>query len=565
MENYEKYVGKVFDGRYRIQRMIGLGGMAVVFEAEDLLMHRTVAVKMLKDAINDDATSVKRFINESKAVSMLSHPNIVSIYDVSVRDNLKYIVMEHIRGITLKNYMTRKEKLPVREAISFTEQILRALDHAHSKGIIHRDIKPQNIMLLKNGMIKVADFGIAKLPSAETVTVTDKAIGTVYYISPEQASGRPIDPRSDVYSVGVMLYEMVTGTLPFYAESPVSVALMQIHNQPKPPRELCPDLPLGLQQIILRAMEKDPDRRYQSAREMLRQIVAFKNNPDTLFNLSGAPVTGDEDDLMPIRKRKEKATMLPIITGVLTAFLLVGAITGFYILSRVIKAQQAEAAQTIQVENFVGKVYDAAMQASIPEEYHVSIEYQYDPASTPDTILKQDPKPGEQRNVIAGKQLCEITFTLSRGAQSFALENYSVLDARVVSLELSKLGLQSSVTEEYNDTVLEGYVIRTEPAAGETVTSGDTVTLIVSKGQKIEYVTVPDFRGREKAEALRLLYTSSLSLGKVTYVKSDLPHGSVINQSRPQGTEVPTGASIDFEVSGGSQYEDPAAATGQTE
>lgn len=556
MENYEKYVGMIFDGRYRIQRIIGLGGMAVVFEAEDLLMHRTVAVKMLKEGVGDDATSVKRFINESKAVSMLSHPNIVSIYDVSVREDLKYIVMEHIRGITLKNYMSRKGKLPVREAVSFTEQILRALDHAHSKGIIHRDIKPQNIMLLKNGMIKVADFGIAKLPSAETVTVTDKAIGTVYYISPEQASGKPIDPRSDLYSVGVMLYEMVTGTLPFSADSPVSVALMQIHNTPRPPRALCPELPLGLQQIILRAMEKDPDRRYQSAREMLRHIVALKNNPDTIFNLSGAQKEEEEEDPMPMRKRKEKATMLPIITGVLTAFLLVGAVTGFYIMSRVIKAQKADAAQTIKVENFVGQVYNEEMQASMPAEYHVTVEYRYDEDSEPDTVLEQDPKPGEQRNVIAGKQYCELTLTLSRGAQSFALENYAILDARMVSLEMERLGLKSTVTEEYNDTVLEGYVIRTEPAAGETVTSGDMITLVVSKGQKVEYVSVPDFRGRARADALRLLYSTPLSLGKVTYVKSELEEGSVVSQSRPVGTQVPSGAAVDFEVSAGSQYDD---------
>lgn len=556
MENYEKYVGMIFDGRYRIQRIIGLGGMAVVFEAEDLLMHRTVAVKMLKEGVGDDATSVKRFINESKAVSMLSHPNIVSIYDVSVREDLKYIVMEHIRGITLKNYMSRKGKLPVREAVSFTEQILRALDHAHSKGIIHRDIKPQNIMLLKNGMIKVADFGIAKLPSAETVTVTDKAIGTVYYISPEQASGKPIDPRSDLYSVGGMLYEMVTGTLPFSADSPVSVALMQIHNTPRPPRALCPELPLGLQQIILRAMEKDPDRRYQSAREMLRHIVALKNNPDTIFNLSGAQKEEEEEDPMPMRKRKEKATMLPIITGVLTAFLLVGAVTGFYIMSRVIKAQKADAAQTIKVENFVGQVYNEEMQASMPAEYHVTVEYRYDEDSEPDTVLEQDPKPGEQRNVIAGKQYCELTLTLSRGAQSFALENYAILDARMVSLEMERLGLKSTVTEEYNDTVLEGYVIRTEPAAGEMVTSGDMITLVVSKGQKVEYVSVPDFRGMARADALRLLYSTPLSLGKVTYVKSELEEGSVVSQSRPVGTQVPSGATIDFEVSAGSQYDD---------
>ena len=556
MENYEKYVGMTFDGRYLIQRIIGLGGMAVVFEAEDLLMHRTVAVKMLKEGIGDDMTSVKRFINESKAVSMLSHPNIVSIYDVSVREDLKYIVMEHIRGITLKNYMSRKGKLPVREAISFTEQILRALDHAHSKGIIHRDIKPQNIMLLKNGMIKVADFGIAKLPSAETVTVTDKAIGTVYYISPEQASGKPIDPRSDLYSVGVMLYEMVTGTLPFSADSPVSVALMQIHNTPRPPRALCPELPLGLQQIILRAMEKDPDRRYQSAREMLRHIVALKNNPDTVFNLSGTQKEEEEEVPMPMRKRKEKATMLPIIAGVLTAFILVGAVTAFYILSRVLKSQQAEAAQTIKVDNFVGQVYDEQMQAAIPAEYHVTVDYRYDEESEPNTVLEQDPKPGEQRNVIAGKQYCELKLTLSRGAQSFALEDYAILDARVVTLELERLGLKCTVTEDFSDTVLEGYVIRTEPAAGETVTSGDMITLVVSKGQKVEYVSVPDFRGLERVEALRLLYSTPLSLGKVTYVKSELAEGSVVSQSRPVGTQVPSGAAVDFEVSAGSQYDD---------
>ena len=265
MEGYERYVGQVLDNRYRIEKIIGMGGMAVVFRAEDLLMRRIVAVKILKDDIARDEVSVKRFINESKAVSMLSHPNIVTIYDVSVRSDAKYIVMEYIEGITLKNYMTKKGKLEFREIIMYTEQVLRALEHAHQKGIVHRDIKPQNIMLLKNGIIKVMDFGIAKLPNAETVTVKDSAIGTVYYISPEQASGKPIDARSDIYSLGVMMYEMATGKLPFTADSPVSVALKQINDTAKPVKEEMPSLPLGLSQIIARAMDKDPDMRRRAA------------------------------------------------------------------------------------------------------------------------------------------------------------------------------------------------------------------------------------------------------------------------------------------------------------
>ena len=231
MELYDKYVGAVLDGRYKIEQIIGVGGMAVVFKAYDMLMNRAVAIKMLKEEIAGEEESVKRFVNESKAVAMMSHRNVVSIYDVNVREDIKYIVMEYIEGITLRNYMTKRGCLTLREIISYTEQILLALSHAHSKGVVHRDIKPQNIMLLKSGIIKVTDFGIAKLPNAETVTVTDKAIGTVYYISPEQASGQVIDRRSDLYSLGVMMYEMGTGELPFTADTPVSVAMMQINDK----------------------------------------------------------------------------------------------------------------------------------------------------------------------------------------------------------------------------------------------------------------------------------------------------------------------------------------------
>jgi len=326
-ELYEKYVGRVFDNRYRIEKVIGIGGMAIVFKATDMLMRRTVAVKILKDEISADEQSVKRFINESKTVAMLSHPNIVNIYDVSVRDNIKYIVMEFVEGITLKNYMKHREVLNLREIVSYTTQILRALDHAHKKGIVHRDIKPQNIMLLKNGIIKVMDFGIAKLPNAETVTMTDKAIGTVYYISPEQVGGKNVDARSDLYSLGSMMYEMATGDMPFTAESPVSVALKHVNDAAIPPREINAMIPVGLEQIILRAMEKDPETRYQSAEAMLGHITKLRENPRIIFK-----------DIKPQKKQKNSErkkgrqvskSMFPIILGVTLAFLITAGVSAY--------------------------------------------------------------------------------------------------------------------------------------------------------------------------------------------------------------------------------------------
>ena len=299
MELYEKYVGLVFDNRYRIERVIGIGGMAVVFKATDILMRRVVAVKILKDEISADSQSVQRFINESKAVAMLSHQNIVNIYDVSVRENIKSIVMEYVEGITLKSYMQHREVLNLREIISYTTQILKALEHAHKKGIVHRDIKPHNIMLLKNGVIKVTDFGIAKLPNTDTISMTEKAIGTVYYISPEQASGRDIDSRSDLYSLGIMMYEMATGCLPFTGDSPVSVALKQVNDTPTLPRDINPYIPVGLEQIIMHAMEKDPEARYQSAEDMLSHLQKLRENPKIIFR--------EKKTAKPKDKSKKKA------------------------------------------------------------------------------------------------------------------------------------------------------------------------------------------------------------------------------------------------------------------
>ncbi len=280
---FTKNIGEVFDGRYKIIRTIGVGGMAIVYEAIDLATGNHVAIKTLKDSISDNPQALRRFINESKAVAMLSHPNIVKILDVSVKTEHKFIVMEYINGITLREYMTRKGALNWREALAFITQILLALDHAHMKGVIHRDIKPQNIMVVEGGVIKVADFGIAKIPDAETVTMIDHAVGTIYYISPEQAKGKKIDSRSDIYSLGVMFYEMVTGKLPFTAENAYAIMHKHINESPTPPTKLNPKLPLGIEQIILLAMEKSVSDRYQSASQMIRHIYRIQRDPTTIF------------------------------------------------------------------------------------------------------------------------------------------------------------------------------------------------------------------------------------------------------------------------------------------
>ena len=291
MNDYSNYIGKLLDKRYRILEVVGMGGMAVVLRAEDTVMNRTVAVKILNDEYNGNPQAEARFIDESKAVAMLSHKNIVNVYDVAIYPDMKYIVMEYVDGITLREYLDRQGALPWNEACIYVLQILRALEHAHSKGVIHRDIKPQNIILQKNGDIKVMDFGIAKIPTSEDANAREKAVGTVYYISPEQASGKPTGAYSDLYSVGIMLYEAVTGVLPFVADSPAAVAAMQVNAEPQNPRDLMLTIPVSISQIILKAMMKDPADRFRSAHTMGKAIEWALRNPDVIFALTDADST----------------------------------------------------------------------------------------------------------------------------------------------------------------------------------------------------------------------------------------------------------------------------------
>ena len=567
MDKYDKYVGQIFDRRYRIVRIIGVGGMAVVFEAVDTVMKRTVAVKMLKEEIAGDAQAVKRFINESRAVSMLSHPNIVSIYDVSVRDDLKYIVMERVDGITLKNYMNSRGPLPPKEIMNYTAQILRALDHAHSKGIIHRDIKPQNIMLLKNGKIKVTDFGIAKLPNAETVTMTDKAIGTVYYISPEQASGKKIDPRSDIYSLGVVMYEMATGKLPFVADSPVSVALMQVNNQPRPPRELLPSIPPGVEAMILTAMEKDPDKRFQSASVMLHYVLRLREDPGYNFkahhtgSTAQIPVQRGKGGKKPAKKQSR--SMFPIIAAVVTAFMLVLITTGIVVLKNALDRSKESQGVTVNVPGYLGQIYDDELKQKIEDEgyFNIIVTEEYDPDHEEGYILAQEPDEGAARKVKRDTQKADVKLTVCTGAGSFTLEDYSVVEYRTAKLELQKQGLKVEEYGEYDNTLIEYYTLRTDPPAGSTVKRGDTVKIFYSLGPNMEYVTVQTFVGMSESDAISTLNSLGITYGKITYEKNDkYPKGQIVLQSKAVGSKVPVGVTeIDFTVSLGDGSEETTA------
>ena len=558
---YEKYVSCLLDGRYRIEKVLGTGGMAVVFRAHDEKKDRTVAIKMLRDDIAGDPDAVTRFLNESRAVSMLSHPNIVAIHDVSVETEHKYLVMEYIDGVSLRAYMDKRGTLPPREIITYTEQILSALEHAHLKGVIHRDIKPQNIMLLKDGAVKVMDFGIAKLPDADTATVSDKTVGTVYYISPEQAQNTAADARSDLYSLGVMMYEMATGRLPFDDESAISVVLKQVHEKPTPPRRIDPEIPRGLEQLILYSMEKNPARRYQSATDMLRELRRIKKNP-TATVYSPARIAALRRSKRNREENKPSHSMTPIILGVAFAVLIVGIVSLFYAFDEVVGGMSTKT-KGVKIPDFSGldrtlcaeKLNEAlAEQGLSAGDVTLVFEEKYSEDIARGTAMEQSPGDGAHKKVP-----CTVNITLSLGPRMLTMPDYTITDWRTAKSELRELGFKITIVEEVNAAVPSGYVITTEPQPGSELIAGSNVTIHVSRGTasgQVSPVKVPDFIGKGEAEVKSVLDELKLPLGTVVYTRSPKPAGTVLAQSPAADTEAAPGLTeVSFAVSGGPGFD----------
>lgn len=576
----DNLIGKRLDGRYSIESLVGVGGMANVYRGTDLKTGNQIAVKVLKDEFLDNEELVRRFKNESKAISILSHPNIVKVYDVSVTDKLQYIVMEYVDGITLKEYLKQRGgALTWKETVHFATQILSALQHAHSKGIIHRDVKPQNIMLLADGSIKMMDFGIARFSRAQSQTVSDKAIGSVHYISPEQAKGERTDARTDIYSVGVMLYEMLSGRLPFDGDGAVSIAIMQISEKPKPLAEIAPQTPAGLRQITEKAMEKDPDKRYQSAQEMLAAIEEFKRNPSIQFayeyrsaednperninrvvsNTKSSPKstsihTGDARRVgtsNPGRskssQKKKKASkgfsLLPIFFGMAVAFVIGAAILIYLIFtnsSNLLFSNRAD----VQVISFVGMTkdeflatdYNNLLRAEFPEEYSS------EPAGT---IIRQTPKAGR---TVKEKQ--RIVLTVSLGTQYVTIPETKNMVAEDAEQTLKDMGLRVTKKPMSDNSVANGAVVYTQPAAGETVEGDSTVILYVSRSEVSKESQVPSLTGKTIEEARNEVKGLNLSIRTIEQA-SEQPAGTVLSQSPDAGSTVRKSSVITLVVSTG--------------
>ncbi len=552
----DNFCGKRLDGRYEIQEIIGVGGMSVVYRAYDNIDDRIVAIKILKDEYLSNDEFKRRFKNESKAIAVLSHPNIVRVYNVSFGDRIQYIVMEYVDGITLKEYIEQQGVINWKEAVHFVGQILAALQHAHDKGIVHQDIKPQNIMLLQDGTIKVTDFGIARFSRVDSNTTSEKAIGSVHYISPEQARGEVTDEKADIYSVGVVLYEMLTGQLPFQSDSAVSIALMQLQQEPKRPREIISTIPMGLEQITIRAMQKNANSRYRSAAEMLMDINDFKRNPSIKFDYS---YFVDQEPTKYIRTNnlssKEQRFSNESSSAVAekssmnkTTAVMMGAIAGIVVLALVVGAiLMGSQNRKIDVPNFSGYNYYTQIEneKKYTDVFNFEIKMIENSTLEDGTVIEQNPL--SNTKVTKGST---ITLTIAQ-------KNSILLDTSIIGMTeekaksyLNQRGIIATVIPEFSDTVTPGCVIKTSPEVGSTVKVGSEVAVYIATDVK-ETVKMPNIQETTREMAEELLKSVGLDIGVVTEVNSELEAGLVVQQNVEVDTEVPVGSKIDFSVSNG--------------
>ena len=569
----DKYIGKRLDGRYEIHELLGVGGMAYVYKAYDNIEKRWVAIKILKEELAGNSDFLRRFRNESKAIAVLSHPNIVKVYDVSFGDRIQYIVMEYIDGITLKQYIEQQGEIKWREALYFTVQILRALQHAHEKGIIHRDIKPQNIMLLEDGTIKVTDFGIARFSQAETQTMTDKAIGSVHYIAPEQARGGYINDKADIYSVGVMLYEMLTGQLPFVADNAVSVAIMQMQAEPTPPSRINPSIPKGLEEITMHAMEKNPAQRFPSAADMLEDVERFRRNPEIVFHYgeqvdrayagTSADIYGNvQQNAAPQKyndnyeyeeeyvRSKNGARASNIIKGIVAAVivvaLVVGGIFGWRYLQN-LTASTNKTSDEIVLPNFVGKIYASDIEGN-SEYADLTFEITYGnvPSKQPGEVLRQTPAAG--MTVKKGKT---VSLTVNGEAEQVVVEDVKGYKQQDAYDALKALNLSPKIQAVADDDTAVGYVVKTDPAAGSTVSTGTTVTIYVSSGPSTESAVIPNIVGYQYSTAKEELEAAGFVVTAEYDDESDKDENTVLSVSPNEGEKAKKGSVVTVTVSSG--------------
>ena len=568
----DNLIGKTLDNRYELMEVIGTGGMAMVYKARDHRLNRSVAVKILKSDLAGDEEFRRRFRDEAQAVAMLSHPNIVSVYDVS-RGEIEYLVMELIDGITLKQYMERRGKLNWRESLHFITQIMRGLSHAHSRGIVHRDIKPHNVMILRDGTIKIADFGIARLEKDTRQTMTQQALGSVHYISPEQAKGDRTDARSDIYSAGVVLYEMLTNRLPFEGDSAVSIAIQHLSSVPLPPCEIDPTVPQALEKICMKAMASNIDKRYQSAEQMIEDLEEFRKNPDatldfTIEELHEKPIEDPTTKIPVVKevtsrlsKREEDAESEPAyepdqpspLPKVLIIFMLIAicgaAVFGFWQLIwgsfDTVEPPQTE----FEVPNLVGRTIEEAQADDEVKGVFTITKIGQRSSSEYEAgkIIEQSPAAGK-----SVRENREITVFVSTGIKSALMPNVVNVEHRAAAILLRQTDLTLTIDdsgEEYSDTISAGYVVRSDPAEGETLQDGDVVMLVISKGPEVLPATVTTLTGIPLTQAQEI----AGQLGLVCAVEYDydanVPADYVVSQSIAPKTQVAQGSTIKLTVS----------------